>query len=349
MSGRIELLRLLADGAMHSGEELAAALSVSRAAVWKRLQQLESWGVAFEARPGSGYRLEAPIDLLDEARIRERLPQATLGMLRNLEVHESLESTSDRLLAIGDLPAGRFDACLAEFQSAGRGRRGRHWVAPFASGLCLSINWSFRDAPAMLGALSLAAGVAALRALGRLEFRRLSLKWPNDILCGDSKLGGILIDLRGEAAGPAYVVVGIGINVRLPRATRERLAADGVEAMDLASFGTPPARSAATPAASESAPSAAGESRKLQLTERQSPDAKGATHGRPRRPRPALWNSARQASKRPPGRSVTASRRSLVDASDSCTSRFRSMSRAACGRRFLMAAASSRSIADSSR
>lgn len=242
MSGRVDLLRLLADGAIHSGEELAAALSISRAAVWKRLQQLESWGIACEARPGSGYRLEAPIDLLDAPRIRAGLPQATLGMLRNLEVHESLESTSDRLLAIGDLPAGRFDACLAEFQSAGRGRRGRHWVAPFASGLCLSINWSYRDAPAMLGALSLAAGVAALRALGRLEFPRLSLKWPNDILYGDAKLGGILIDLRGEAAGPAYVVVGVGINVRLTRAAREQLTADGVDAVDLAALGRTPVR-----------------------------------------------------------------------------------------------------------
>ena len=102
-------------------------------------------------------------------------------------------------------------------------------MAPFASGLCLSVSWSFRDAPATLGALSLAAGVAALRALGRLGFARLSLKWPNDILCGDAKLGGILIDLRGEAAGPAYVVVGIGINVRLPQAARERLAAEGAK------------------------------------------------------------------------------------------------------------------------
>ena len=242
MNGRIELLRLLADGALHSGEELAAALSVSRAAVWKRLQQLEAWGIACEARPGSGYRLETPIDLLDAARILECLPQTTLVLLRHLEVHEAVESTSDRLLAIDDLPPGRFDACLAEFQSAGRGRRGRHWVAPFASGLCLSVNWNFRDAPAMLGALSLAAGVAVLRALGRLGFARLSLKWPNDILCGDAKLGGILIDLRGEAAGPAYVVVGIGINVRLPRAARERLAAGGVDAVDLAALGRAPTR-----------------------------------------------------------------------------------------------------------
>lgn len=244
MSGRVEILRLLADGALHSGEELAAALSVSRAAVWKRLQQLGEWGIALEARPGSGYRLESPIDLLDGDSIRRRLPADVAANLRDLEVHESLESTSDRLLAARDLPAGKFDACLAEFQSAGRGRRGRRWVAPFASGLCLSMSWSYRDAPATLGALSLAAGVATLRALKRLGVDGLSLKWPNDLMRGDAKLGGILIDLRGEAAGPATVVVGIGINVRLPRAARAALAVEGVEAVDLASMGAAPGRNA---------------------------------------------------------------------------------------------------------
>jgi len=242
MSGRIELLRLLADGGRHSGEELAAALSVSRAAVWKRLQQLEEWGIVFEAIPGSGYRLDAPLDLLDADAIRRRLPPESRERLRNLEVHASLESTSDRLLAVSDLPAGRCDACLAEFQSAGRGRRGRSWLAPFGSGLCLSVNWNYRDAPATLSALSLAAGVAARRALRRLGFPGLSLKWPNDIVHAGGKLGGILIDLRGEAAGPAYFVVGIGLNVRLPAAVRERLRADGVEAIDLASLGRVPDR-----------------------------------------------------------------------------------------------------------
>ena len=242
MSGRTELLRLLADGALHSGEELAAALSVSRAAVWKRLQQLEAWGVALQATPGSGYRLEAPLDLLDAAEIRRRLPPAALERLRNLEVHESIASTSDRLLDADRLPPGRFDACLAEHQSAGRGRRGRPWIAPFASGLCLSLAWSFRDAPATLGALSLAAGVATLRALRRLGFDGLSLKWPNDIVHADHKLGGILIDLRGEAAGPAYVVVGIGINVRLPAAARAQLLALGASAVDLATLAPPPPR-----------------------------------------------------------------------------------------------------------
>jgi BirA family transcriptional regulator, biotin operon repressor / biotin---[acetyl-CoA-carboxylase] ligase len=244
MSGNTELLRMLADGARHSGEELASALSITRAAVWKRVQQLESWGIEFEALPGSGYRLETPLDLLDPAAIRGRLPPAALERLRHLEVHASLESTNDRLLAVGDLPPARFDACLAEFQSAGRGRRGRRWVAPFGSGLCLSVGWKYRDAPAALGALSLAAGVAAKRALGRLGFPRLALKWPNDIVQDGGKLGGILIDLRGEAAGAAYVVVGIGINVRLPRPARARLRAAGAQAVDLDSLGRVPPRNA---------------------------------------------------------------------------------------------------------
>jgi BirA family biotin operon repressor/biotin-[acetyl-CoA-carboxylase] ligase len=212
--------------------------------VWKRLQQLEEWGIAVEALTGRGYRLESPVDLLDADEIRSRLPQDARGRLRRLEVHEALDSTSDRLLAVDDLPSGRFDACLAEFQSAGRGRRGRRWLAPFASGLCLSIGWNYRDAPAALSALSLAAGVAVLRALGRLGIAGLALKWPNDVVRDDSKLGGILIDLRGEAAGPAYVVVGVGINVRLPASARKRLAEEGVDAVDLAALGPPPARNA---------------------------------------------------------------------------------------------------------
>ena len=248
MTRRGELLRLLADGSLHSGEELAAKLAISRAAVWKQLQQLDEWGVGLDAQAGQGYRLSAPLDLLDAGAIRTALPLWSAGKLRQLEVHEELDSTSDRLLAVKDLPAGRFDACLAEFQRAGRGRRGRRWLAPFASGLCLSVNWTYRDAPAALGALSLASGVAVLRALHRLGFHDLALKWPNDIVYGVKKLGGILIDLRGEAAGPAYVVVGVGINLRLPSAIKEALRTEGLEAADLAEIGPVPVRSFAVAA-----------------------------------------------------------------------------------------------------
>ncbi len=233
MTRRGALLRLLADGELHSGEELAARLAISRAAVWKHLQLLDDWGIELHATPGRGYQLREPLELLDADAIRMVLPQWVAGRLRNLGVYEELVSTSDHLLAVAELPAGRFDACLAEFQSAGRGRRGRRWLAPFASGLCLSVNWSFRDAPSALSALSLAAGVAILRALRRLNIHGLALKWPNDIVHGRRKLGGILIDMRGEAAGPAYVVVGAGINVHLPQGLRAELQADGIEAAGL--------------------------------------------------------------------------------------------------------------------
>jgi len=243
MSRRGELLRLLADGERHSGEELAAALAVSRAAVWKQLRLLPDWGIDCTAERGRGYRLAQPLDLLSAEAVRRELPQFAAGRLRNLDVHEALASTSDALLAVGDLPAGRFDACLAEFQTAGRGRRGRRWLAPFGSGLCLSVNWTFRDAPAALGALSLAAGVAVLRALASLGVAGAGLKWPNDIVHEGRKLGGILIDLRGEAAGPAYVVVGVGLNTRLSAQAFAALRAEGSEAVDLATLGAAPRRS----------------------------------------------------------------------------------------------------------
>jgi len=182
-------------------------------------------------------------DLLDAGVIRCALPEWPRGRLRLLEVHQELDSTSNRLLAVTDLPPGRFDACLAEFQSAGRGRRGRRWLAPPASGLCLSVNWIFGERPPALGALPLAAGVAMLRALGRLGAAGLALKWPNDIVHEGRKLGGVLVDLRGEPAGPAYVVVGVGINVRLPAATLAAIAAEGPGATDLAALGVRRSRS----------------------------------------------------------------------------------------------------------
>jgi BirA family biotin operon repressor/biotin-[acetyl-CoA-carboxylase] ligase len=245
MTRRAELLRLLADGELHSGEHLAAVLAVSRAAVWKQLRQLSAWGIECTAERGHGYRLAQPLDLLDAAVIRQDMPQFATDRLRNLVVHEAIASTSDALLAVDDLPAGRFDACLAEFQTAGRGRRGRRWLGPFGSGLCLSVNWCFRDAPAALGALSLAAGVAVLRALERQSVVGAGLKWPNDIVHEGRKLGGILIDLRGEAAGPAYVVVGIGLNTRLTGQAFAALRAEGIEAVDLAMLGAVPRRSSA--------------------------------------------------------------------------------------------------------
>jgi BirA family biotin operon repressor/biotin-[acetyl-CoA-carboxylase] ligase len=234
VSRRDQLLRLLADGAEHSGEDLARTLEVSRAAVWKHVQQLGEWGLEVEAVPGRGYRLGQPIDLLDEARLRAHLPGIATDRLRDLTLALELDSTNSTLVARGSVPAGLFDACLAEFQSSGRGRRGRAWIAPLGSGLCLSLSWTFPETPSQLSALSLAAGVAIVRALRAAGFADVGLKWPNDILLGGGKLGGVLIEIRAEAGGPVYAVIGVGLNVRLPSAARAAIEATGLAPASLA-------------------------------------------------------------------------------------------------------------------
>jgi BirA family biotin operon repressor/biotin-[acetyl-CoA-carboxylase] ligase len=234
LNRRLEVLRQLADGGEHSGESLAAALEVSRAAVWKHVQQLGQWGLEVEALAGRGYRLRTPLDLLDAEAVRTALPSLARERLRTLSVLEETGSTNEVLSAVEDLPPGRLDACLAEFQTSGRGRRGRSWIAPFGSGVCLSVGWCFADAPPQLSALSLAAGVGARRALAQCGVEGITLKWPNDVLHDGRKLGGILCELRGEAAGPAYVVIGIGLNVDLPPAAREAIGADGLQPVSLA-------------------------------------------------------------------------------------------------------------------
>lgn len=227
MIRRGDLVRLLADGRVHSGEALARELGVTRAAVAKQVHALSDWGLEVESVPRVGHRLDRPLDVLEADAIRNALGADARARVRMLEVHDAIESTNSRLLACTDLPAGRFDCCLAEYQTAGRGRRGRAWLAPYASGLCYSFSWSFREPPAELAALSLAVGVATLRTLATFGVRDAQLKWPNDVLLDGRKLGGILCELRAEAGGPAFVVVGIGLNVALPARLRERIVADG--------------------------------------------------------------------------------------------------------------------------
>ena len=100
--------------------------------------------------------------------------------------------------------------CTAEQQTAGRGRRGRQWVSPFASNLYLSLVWEFSQGAAALEGLSLAVGVAVARALAACDVPAVQLKWPNDVLHDGAKLGGILLEMTGDAAGACQVVVGVG-------------------------------------------------------------------------------------------------------------------------------------------
>jgi len=209
------LLRALADGRTHSGEELARSFGITRAAIWKQAAKLADWGLMVEGAPGSGYRLPRRLDLLETEALRAALDPGVAARLAQLEVFTELDSTNRHLLATAP-PVGRLNVCVAEYQTAGRGRRGRRWNVPLGAGVCLSVGWQFAGMPTGLAALTLAVGVVVRRVLQRVAGLDIALKWPNDLVVDERKLGGILLELVAEAQGGAHVVVGIGLNVALP-------------------------------------------------------------------------------------------------------------------------------------
>jgi BirA family biotin operon repressor/biotin-[acetyl-CoA-carboxylase] ligase len=222
------LLMLLADGRLHSGEWLAQELGVSRAAVWKGIERLRMRGIDVTAVPRRGYALPQSIELLEEGSIRAAVANDRAQRLRSLDIQFDVDSTNTRLLAAAPPPFGFADVMLSELQHAGRGRRGRHWVAPFGGSIALSMGWSFTDASRASPTLSLSVGVAVARALARAGARGVGLKWPNDIWLADRKIGGVLIELRAEASGPAHVVIGVGVNVSLAPSSLAQIEASGV-------------------------------------------------------------------------------------------------------------------------
>ena len=206
-----QLIERLADGQWHSGEFLANTLGVSRAAVWKRLQTLRELGLELEAIRGKGYRLAHALELLDAQRITAAVKASAGQFAPTVEVFSQIDSTNAYLMHSDAAPAVAF----AEHQSAGRGRRGRVWCSPFCANLYFSLAWRFESMPPQLPALSLAIGTTLAETLGESGVRGIGLKWPNDLLWQGRKLAGILIEHRGEAAGPCRVVVGIGLNLAM--------------------------------------------------------------------------------------------------------------------------------------
>ncbi|HVY80666.1 MAG TPA: biotin--[acetyl-CoA-carboxylase] ligase [Steroidobacteraceae bacterium] len=225
----------LSDGEFHSGEELARTLGVTRSAVWKAANALRDLGTPMEAVRNRGYRLVAASEPLVATRIRDQLSRTVRERIERLDVAWSLASTNTELVSRPNPPLGRTEVLLAEFQTAGRGRRGRAWFAPPGGAVCLSLSWTFPDMPRDAGALGLAIGVCVLRALEPFGVPDVRLKWPNDVLVADRKLGGILIELRAESDGPACAVVGIGLNVALGADLLQKIAALGLPATDLVS------------------------------------------------------------------------------------------------------------------
>lgn len=204
----LQLISILADGEFHSGEQLGTAMGMSRAAINKHIQTVRDWGVDIFTVPGKGYSLPYPIQLLNEEKILALLPA---GQVRVLPV---IDSTNQYLMdRIGELSSG--DACVAEYQQAGRGRRGRKWFSPFGSNLYLSMYWKLEQGPAAAMGLSLVIGIVMAEVLQRLGAKDVRVKWPNDLYLNDRKLAGILVELTGKTGDAAQLVIGAGINLKM--------------------------------------------------------------------------------------------------------------------------------------
>lgn len=207
----LTLLKLLKDGRFHSGQALGQALGISRSAVWKQLQHLESdLSLSIHKVRGRGYQLASPLELLDS----EQISSAPWPAF----IHQALDSTNaEALRSVGRGEVAPF-IVLAEQQSAGRGRRGRKWVSPFAENIYYSLVLRIEGGMRQLEGLSLVVGLAVLSALRDIGTANAGLKWPNDVLVGSKKIAGILLELIGDPADVCHVVLGIGINVNMKTA-----------------------------------------------------------------------------------------------------------------------------------
>ncbi len=241
ISPRDLLAALSADRAV-SGSELARTLGVTRAAVWKQIEQLREIGAPIAAAAGSGYRLVWPLELLDAARIAAALDAPTRARV-GIDLHWQIDSTNAELQR-GAARAGArpLRVCVAETQTAGRGRRGRIWQSPLGGNLYFSLLRRFEQGMGALAGLSLVAGVAVIAALEDCGVSEIGLKWPNDVLARDRKLAGILVELGGEFLGPCHAVIGIGINLRLPESTRARIDQPAIDLATLTAADALPSR-----------------------------------------------------------------------------------------------------------
>ncbi|UGA54690.1 bifunctional biotin--[acetyl-CoA-carboxylase] ligase/biotin operon repressor BirA [Vibrio sp. VB16] len=209
-SVKLKIIKLLSLGEFVSGELLGAELGISRAAIGKQIKGIMSWGLDIYSVQGKGYRLSKPIQLLDKNTI-EHLTS------KKVELIPVIESTNQYLLDNTEaIESG--SVCIAEYQSNGRGRRGRQWVSPFGSNIYLSMYWRLEAGMAASVGLSLVVGVAIVEALESIGIHGIKLKWPNDLYYQDKKLAGILVEMNGQAGGAANLVIGMGMNIDMPEA-----------------------------------------------------------------------------------------------------------------------------------
>lgn len=202
----LQLISILSDAQVHSGQQLGDTLGMTRAGINKHIKTVRSWGIEVQTVTGKGYKLPYPINLLNRELIKKHIKSS------NIIVEPVIDSTNQYMLErIPHLSSG--DTCLAEYQSAGRGRRGRQWISPFGCNLYLSMYWKLDQGPAAAIGLSLVVGIIIAETLNKLTKGKIKVKWPNDLYLNDKKLAGILVELTGKTGDAAHIIIGVGINI----------------------------------------------------------------------------------------------------------------------------------------
>jgi len=215
------VLRVLADGRFHSGEDIARTAGMSRGSVWLAVRELERAGLEFYKVRGRGYRLPQPVSMFERDAIARHLGEDASRF--SLEVMDSVSSTNTLLMQRANEGAPHATVAVAECQTHGRGRMGRAWHSGPGGALTFSLLWRFERGAGALAGLSLAVGVALARVFEKLGAAGAALKWPNDVVWRGAKLAGVLIEMQGDALGPSVAVIGAGVNVRLSDAVRARV------------------------------------------------------------------------------------------------------------------------------
>lgn len=221
---REHLIKALADGSFVSGQEMGEQLGISRTAISAHIKALINMGLDIFSVTGKGYKLSQPLLLLNKKKILALIStEATTEIIPEVEVHSLIDSTNDYLMRRLPNQLTQGQVCLAEYQSAGRGRRGRQWISPFGSQIYLSMYWSLEEGLSAAMGLSLLSALAVSDAVYAASGIQVQLKWPNDVYIEGVKLAGILIDLEGQALEPSHSVIGIGLNLNMPGKAAEKI------------------------------------------------------------------------------------------------------------------------------
>jgi len=218
---REHLIKALATGDFISGQLLADQLNISRTSISKHVNALVEIGLDIYSVTGKGYRLAKPLNLLCKSEIINQFPKNTIAP--DIEVHSLIDSTNNYLMRRLPNQVSLGQVCLAEYQSAGRGRRGRQWVSPFGSQIYLSMYWYLEQGLSAAMGLSLVTALAVSDAIFAITNIKVQLKWPNDIYLDGVKLAGILIDLDGQALEPSHSIIGIGLNLNIPEQSAQQI------------------------------------------------------------------------------------------------------------------------------